>query len=108
MHDFFLGRHSRPSPLRLRVRMPLPFPALARNRTFVAESFPAATIKEATMPDACTHLDQVRDVDPRTPAGCEECLAEGGWWVHLRLCQSCGHVGCCDNSPNRHATKHFH
>jgi uncharacterized UBP type Zn finger protein len=60
------------------------------------------------MPDACTHLDQVRDVDPRTPAGCEECLAEGGWWVHLRLCQSCGHVGCCDNSPNRHATKHFH
>jgi uncharacterized UBP type Zn finger protein len=60
------------------------------------------------MPDACTHLDQVRDVGPRTPEGCEECLASGGWWVHLRMCLTCGHVGCCDNSPNRHATKHFH
>jgi len=38
---------------------------------------------------------------------CEECLAEGGRWVHLRLCMSCGHVGCCDSSPGRHATKHF-
>ena len=38
----------------------------------------------------------------------EECLATGGRWVHLRLCQECGHVGCCDNSPGRHATKHFH
>jgi hypothetical protein len=39
--------------------------------------------------------------------GCEECLAQGGQWVHLRLCMSCGHVGCCDNSPGRHATGHF-
>jgi len=60
------------------------------------------------MPKHCTHLDQVKDVAPRTPDGCEECLAMGGDWVHLRLCLSCGHVGCCDNSPNRHATKHFH
>ena len=57
---------------------------------------------------ACSHLDQVRDVRPRTPEGCEECLKIGSWWVHLRLCLSCGHVGCCDNSPNKHATKHFH
>ena len=56
----------------------------------------------------CAHLDQVRDVLPVTPAGCEECLATGGRWVHLRLCLTCGHVGCCDNSPGRHATKHFH
>jgi CPA1 family monovalent cation:H+ antiporter len=57
---------------------------------------------------ACTHLDQVRVVpDARTPQGCEECLASGGRWVHLRLCLSCGHVGCCDSSPNKHATKHF-
>ena len=56
----------------------------------------------------CTHLAQIRDVEPRTPQGCEECLKTGGWWVHLRLCLSCGHVGCCDDSPNRHATKHFH
>jgi uncharacterized UBP type Zn finger protein len=60
------------------------------------------------MPADCTHLDQIREVDPRTPAGCEECLAADGWWVHLRLCMTCGHVGCCDSSPSKHATKHFH
>jgi len=54
----------------------------------------------------CTHLDQVQDVKPRTP-GCEECLKNGDRWVHLRLCLSCGHVGCCDSSENKHATKHF-
>jgi len=56
----------------------------------------------------CTHLDQVHDVHARTPDGCEECLQMGSEWVHLRLCLECGHVGCCDDSPNRHATKHFH
>ena len=56
----------------------------------------------------CTHLDQVRDVEPRTRRGCEECLRTNSWWLHLRLCLICGHVGCCDDSPNRHATKHFH
>lgn len=60
------------------------------------------------MPADCTHLDEIRDVEPRTPAGCEECLATGAWWVHLRLCMTCGHVGCCDSSPNKHATKHYH
>jgi uncharacterized UBP type Zn finger protein len=59
------------------------------------------------MPKTCTHLDQIRDVTPSTTEGCEDCLKTGGWWVHLRLCLSCGHVGCCDNSPNRHATRHF-
>jgi hypothetical protein len=56
---------------------------------------------------ACTHLDHVRPVQPRTPQGCEECLASGSRWVHLRLCLECGHVGCCDDSPNKHATAHF-
>src|ERR671937_17952 len=56
---------------------------------------------------ACTPLDQVHDVRPRTPDGCEECLQLGSDWVHLRLCLGCGHVGCCDNSPNKHATKHY-
>ena len=56
---------------------------------------------------ACTHLDQIHDVSPVTPDGCEECLASGDEWVHLRLCLTCGHVGCCDSSKNRHATKHF-
>ena len=59
------------------------------------------------MTTRCTHLDQVKAVAPKTPKGCEECLATGGRWVHLRLCLSCGHVGCCDNSPGKHATKHF-
>lgn len=60
------------------------------------------------MKESCTHLDQVRDVAPRTPQGCEECLKTHGHWVHLRLCLTCGHVGCCDQSPGKHATKHFH
>mgnify|MGYP003579491414 CR=1 FL=1 len=60
------------------------------------------------MPERCTHLNQVKAVAPHTPEGCEECLEMGSDWVHLRLCLSCGHVGCCDNSRNKHATKHFH
>ena len=56
----------------------------------------------------CAHLASVRDVEAQTPDGCEECLATGSRWVHLRLCLECGHVGCCDDSPNKHATKHFH
>ena len=56
----------------------------------------------------CSHLDQIRPVSPRTPEGCEECLKTGSYWVHLRLCLECGHVGCCDQSPGKHATKHFH
>jgi len=55
---------------------------------------------------ACTHLDQITVERPENVAGCEECLATGGRWVHLRVCRSCGQVGCCDSSPNRHASKH--
>jgi uncharacterized UBP type Zn finger protein len=62
------------------------------------------------MPSTCSHLDEAAAretaVKPSGP-GCQECLASGGEWVHLRLCIGCGHVGCCDQSPNRHATKHF-
>lgn len=57
--------------------------------------------------DECTHIDQVQEVEASSN-GCEDCLKIGGRWVHLRLCMTCGHVGCCDNSPNKHATKHFH
>jgi len=57
---------------------------------------------------ACTHLTTApTDVEPDTLEGCEDCLREGSTWVHLRLCLECGHVGCCDNSPRRHATAHF-
>jgi len=55
----------------------------------------------------CTHLNQIRKVSP-SGKGCKECLEAGDAWVHLRLCLTCGHVGCCDDSKNRHATKHFH
>jgi len=59
--------------------------------------------------NVCPHIEQLKRPlpEPRTPDGCEECLKTKSWWVHLRLCETCGHVGCCDNSPNRHATKHF-
>jgi uncharacterized UBP type Zn finger protein len=57
---------------------------------------------------ACQHLDQIQEVTPSTEKGCEDCLKSGSWWVHLRLCLTCGHVGCCDSSPNKHATKHYH
>jgi uncharacterized UBP type Zn finger protein len=56
----------------------------------------------------CTHLEEIHDVQP-SATGCEDCLAAGRHdWLHLRLCTSCGHVGCCDSSPGRHATAHFH
>jgi uncharacterized UBP type Zn finger protein len=56
----------------------------------------------------CSHLDTVKLLDPPPDiAGCEECLKTGGRWVHLRMCQSCGYIGCCDNSPGRHATAHY-
>jgi uncharacterized UBP type Zn finger protein len=55
----------------------------------------------------CKHMIDLAPVPPRN-SGCEECLKLGTPWVHLRLCLSCGHVGCCDSSPGRHATKHFH
>lgn len=55
--------------------------------------------------DICTHLDTIASVSP-SDDGCHECLRNGGRWVHLRICRTCGHVGCCDSSPGRHATAH--
>ena len=60
------------------------------------------------MPAVCTHLDQVEQLDlPAEIAGCEECLKTGDRWVHLRMCQVCGKIGCCDSSPNKHASAHY-
>jgi uncharacterized UBP type Zn finger protein len=53
----------------------------------------------------CSHLDQISDVTPAAD-GCVDCLKTGDLWVHLRLCMTCGYVGCCDSSPNKHASKH--
>lgn len=59
------------------------------------------------MIEKCAHLGEIKNPAANTPDGCEECLKTGDGWVHLRLCESCGHVGCCDQSKNKHATKHF-
>ena len=57
----------------------------------------------------CSHLDSIRLTElPEHVAGCEECLTIGGRWLHLRMCETCGKIGCCDSSPNRHATRHAH
>ncbi len=55
----------------------------------------------------CEHMDMiVDDIQPRT-SGCEECMQQGKWWVRLRMCLVCGHVGCCETSPGNHARAHF-
>ena len=56
---------------------------------------------------SCSHLDGLQPVEP-SGDGCVECTASGGWWLNLRMCQTCGHVGCCDSSPGKHATAHHH
>ena len=58
--------------------------------------------------NCCSHLFEINDITPQTPQGCEECLKLGDHWLHLRLCVTCGHVGCCDDSKNKHAAAHFH
>jgi uncharacterized UBP type Zn finger protein len=58
--------------------------------------------------NGCPHLATMNPKSHPRTRGCEECLKSGDTWVHLRLCMHCSHVGCCDNSKNRHATKHFH
>lgn len=58
------------------------------------------------MATSCTHLDQIKVTTPKTHV-CEECVKMGDRWVHLRMCLTCGNVGCCDSSKNKHATKHF-
>jgi uncharacterized UBP type Zn finger protein len=57
--------------------------------------------------ELCQHLPGIQDVVP-SAIGCENCFKIGDGWVHLRLCLTCGHVGCCDSSKNKHATRHFH
>lgn len=59
----------------------------------------------------CEHLEGLTVANsppPKTPDACEDCLKEGTRWVALRECMTCGHVGCCDSSPGKHATRHFH
>ena len=75
------------------------------NRTFYKLEL---VLSEYSMNKKDVHLQQInQNIKAKTPNGCEECLQMGSDWVHLRLCLTCGHVGCCDASPNKHATKHF-
>jgi uncharacterized UBP type Zn finger protein len=67
----------------------------------------ALTDRIPTMATSCTHLDMIHDVTPGS-TGCEECLKIGDQWIHLRICLTCGHVGCCESSKNKHAMKHYH
>jgi uncharacterized UBP type Zn finger protein len=55
----------------------------------------------------CSHVNEIKTVTPNSK-GCEECLKMGDRWVHLRVCLTCGHVGCCNSSKNKHATAHYH
>jgi uncharacterized UBP type Zn finger protein len=58
------------------------------------------------MATECAHLDQIRITNTDKHV-CEDCVKTGDRWLHLRMCLECGHVGCCDSSKNKHATKHF-
>ncbi|HEX8329439.1 MAG TPA: UBP-type zinc finger domain-containing protein [Hymenobacter sp.] len=59
------------------------------------------------MPEPCQHLAALTQLTPAAEYVCPECVALGDDWVHLRACQECGHIGCCDNSKNKHATRHY-
>lgn len=73
----------------------------------LVESIRAHTSSGNLYSKKCSHMKLIQEVSPNTQ-GCEECLAMGDTWVHLRMCMICGHVGCCNESKNKHATKHFH
>src|SRR5689334_353056 len=84
-----------------------PVPTVAPGPPVGSAAFPPPDSPlEPHVSQSCSHLDQAGDVTPSSD-GCEDCLRIGGQWVHLRMCMACGHVGCCDNSPNRHATAHW-
>src|ERR1700756_3080546 len=71
----------------------------------------AAPAKYCCCREEASMKNERHGINPDVPPsgeGCVECLAAGGWWLHLRRCAECGHVGCCDSSPSQHASKHFH
>lgn len=69
-----------------------------------------STHSNVDLQQPCEHVtaQTIRHVERPQKGGCPECIAMGSRWVHLRVCLTCGHVGCCDSSPNKHATRHFH
>lgn len=93
MHKGDIRVSSRPGDTHFQVRLPIDLTQTDQQ--------------ERPMNPKCSHLNLIHEVTP-SAEGCEECLALGDRWVHLRICQTCGHVGCCDSSKNKHATQHFH
>ncbi|MCU1346774.1 MAG: hypothetical protein JWL70_3040 [Acidimicrobiia bacterium] len=81
-------------------------PCSVLSRGHPESSIAVAVDSLPAMADTCSHLDTVSDVAPSS-TGCEDCLRTGDRWVHLRMCLACGHIGCCDSSPNHHATAHY-
>ena len=79
---------------------------MTANLRFILQSV-SRRVLGRTLATHCSHAGQIREVTPSTLDGCEDCLKIGDTWVHLRLCLTCGRVGCCDNSKNKHATGHF-
>ena len=77
-----------------------------RPRPPVSRGPPAAYVVVPLVTMPCTHLDQILITAPGEADSCEECARIGGRWLHLRVCLTCGHVGCCDSSPNKHASAH--
>jgi hypothetical protein len=69
--------------------------------------YAVALDEDATEEEVCHHLDLITDVTTETPPQCVDCITEGTRWIHLRQCLVCGRVGCCDDSPRRHATAHW-
>lgn len=81
---------------------------IARKNMFAdSRKFAGKKQREGSTMQVCEHFSEIKEAIPSAD-GCKDCLNIGGRWVHLRLCLSCGHVGCCDSSPNKHATRHFH
>jgi uncharacterized UBP type Zn finger protein len=79
----------------------------ASGRVRIASKLQNLVAKNELDSEGCAHLAEMKDVTP-SAEGCENCLKSGDEWVNLRLCLTCGHVGCCDNSKNKHATRHHH
>lgn len=77
-----------------------------KSRSSISDAIHRFIRTEKIHNQECSHLSQIQDVSP-SAEGCEDCLKIGDSWVHLRMCLICGHVGCCDNSKNRHATAHY-
>lgn len=77
------------------------------GRTRIADSIKQAAAQNSVDIKGCEHILQIQDVIP-SANGCEDCLKSGDEWVNLRLCCTCGYVGCCDSSKNKHATRHYH